>query len=121
MKLILDIPKGGYQIQSYTPGHLTINNKIYTHSVVVAKNTLLDWEPQSLAELNSLHFQAIADQKPEVVILGTGEHLEFPPASIFELLINKNIGFEIMNTAAACRTFNVLIAEERKAIAALLL
>lgn len=121
MKLILDTPKGNYQIQSYAPGKITINNQVYTHSVVVSNNTLAPWGPQSFTELKSLDFQSIAEQTPEVVLVGTGEHLELLATRVLELLINKNIGFEIMSTAAACRTFNVLIAEERKVVAALLL
>lgn len=121
MELTEDHNQGKYQIRSYTPGSVTINEEIYTQSVLLSMNELVLWKPQTFAELASEDFQTIAEQMPEVVILGTGEHQQFPHLSILAPLINKNIGVEVMDTAAACRTFNVLAAEGRNVLAALLL
>jgi uncharacterized protein len=120
-ELALDSNKGNYQIRSYEPGKLIINDQTYNQSVVISMTELILWQPQSFPDLKSEDFQWIADQQPEIFILGTGEKQIFPSGHLFDLLADKNIGVEVMNTAAACRTFNVLASEGRKVIAALLI
>lgn len=125
MELTQDYSQGQYQIRSYSPGSVTINDKtndkIYTKSILVSMSAVMLWKPQTFAQLKAKDFQIIADQTPEVVILGTGERQQFPDPSILAPLINKNIGVEVMDTSAACRTFNVVAAEGRNVVAALLL
>jgi uncharacterized protein len=59
--------------------------------------------------------------EPKIILVGTGTRLHFPPAEILSPLIERNIGFEIMDTPAACRTFTVLMSEDRQVVAALIL
>jgi len=92
-----------------------------THSFIIAPKQLKEnWPPQKIAELTERHLQAVIDLQPELVLLGTGKSLEFPSPSITQSLFTKGIGVEIMDTAAACRTYNVLMHEGRKVVAALI-
>lgn len=121
MDLSLDSNKGNYQIRSYEPGKVTINDKVYTQSVVVSLSNLILWRPQSMKELTSADFEIVLAQDSEIVILGTGTKQIFPSPQQLQLLSEKNMGVDVMTTAAACRTYNVLASEGRKVVAALLL
>ncbi len=122
MLLSHDTGTGDFLIRSYEPGKLVINKETYLQSVIISPNQLItDWPPQHIAELKSTHLIGILEQQPEVVLLGVGERLQFPPTALLAPLINHQIGVEVMDTRAACHTFNVLIAEGRRVIAALLI
>ncbi len=75
--------------------------------------------PQSFDALTVTHFQTLSDLSPELILLGTGEIHLFPAPSLLQPLFKKRIGIETMTTDAACRTFNLLLAEERAVLAAL--
>jgi uncharacterized protein len=109
-------------VRSYAPGELRVGEASYTRScVLAAQNIVPDWPPQSIEELQAEHLDAVLALQPEVVILGTGVRQQFPPAALMSRVLTRGVGLEVMDTAAACRTFNILIAEDRKAVAALLL
>ena len=111
-----------YQIRAYEPGHLQINDQIFTHSIIVSAQTLIDhWPPQQFSELASVHFKVIIELKPAILLIGTGAKQQFPLIEVYGELINHGIGVEIMDTAAACRTFNALTSEDRNVVAALLI
>lgn len=121
MKLNQEIGSG-YRIRSYEPGRVRINDDVFEHSVIVAPDRLVpDWAPQSLAELEEQHLQAILELDPEVVILGTGAVQQFPARAILQHILRAGIGVEVMESGAACRTYNVLMAEDRRVAAALFL
>src|ERR1700738_2420367 len=106
MLLAQDKNLTGNVIRSYTPGKIVINEASYTQSVVLSPTLLIEhWPPQHISQLKSEDFQVLAEQSPEVVWLGTGEKQHFPETEILAILIQKGIGFEIMDTAAACRTY----------------
>lgn len=121
MELIPDHSKGAYQIHSYDPGKLVINSVAYTQSIVVSLDNIVPWSPASFSALKREDFQVLLDQKPQIILLGTGIKQIFPPPELLNLLAEKNIGIEVMSTAAACRTFNVLAAEGRQVVAGLLI
>ena len=79
------------------------------------------WEPAVPGDLRSDHFGRILAFKPEIVIFGSGARLQFVAPALLRALIDSRIGVETMDTAAACRTYNVLAAEKRKVLAALLI
>jgi uncharacterized protein len=109
-------------VRSYAPGQLRVGEASYTRSCVLAAQSILaDWPPQSIEELQAEHLDAVLALQPELVILGTGARQQFPPAALMSRVLARGVGLEVMDTAAACRTFNILIAEDRKAVAALLL
>ncbi len=82
--------------------------------------SVLVWPVAAFTQLTEAHFAALAELTPEVVIFGSGARIRFASAALLRPLIERHIGIETMDTAAACRTYNVLIAEGRKAVAALL-
>lgn len=98
--------------------HLGILRK----SVSIRTNGMLKtWHPQNTSEFSPEHFLSFAEEKPEIVLFGTGQKLSFPPQDCLSVLQQHNLGYEIMDTAAACRTFNVLVAEGRDVILAMLM
>jgi len=121
MQLIEDTGFGKYLIRAYDSEFIQVNETKYEHSIIVSENHLIPWEPQSLAELKITHLQPILDLKPTIVLLGSGSKLIFPTDNLLTIFREKHIGIEVMDTGAACRTFDVLIAEGRNVVAALLL
>lgn len=109
-------------IRAYSDGRITIGEQTYARSLILTENTLVsDWRPQTISELLHTDFQPILDLKPEIVLLGTGSGLNFPSPALTARLLQNGIGVEVMDTAAACRTYNILLAEQRHVAAALLL
>jgi uncharacterized protein len=82
---------------------------------------IADWEPRNFAELQAAHLEKILELKPELVLLGTGPTQRFPPVGIRAALATRGVGLEIMDLGAACRTFNILVQEERRVAAGLFL
>lgn len=122
MKLFQSDPGESYAIRSYQAGQVIINDQAYTESLVLAPTQLItDWPPQSADELTEADFDLLAELKPDLVLLGTGEKQVFPPLSLYAPLLQQNIAVEVMNTGAACRTFNILASEGRQVIAALMM
>lgn len=120
--LDLDSNQARYQIRAYKPGSLQINEQIYTVSLIISPEQLItNWAPQSILELTSPDLAPILALKPDILLIGTGEKLIFPAISVYGDLINHGIGVEIMDTSAACRTYNALTAENRNVIAALII
>jgi uncharacterized protein len=122
MKIELDIQTAGNRIQSYAAGSITVNETIYTASLLLAPDRLIaDWPPQTFADLAPQHLATVAALQPEIVLLGTGRILRFPDDQILAPLIDNDIGYEIMDTGAACRSYNILMSEGRRVVAALLM
>lgn len=122
MQLMPDSNQGKYFIRSYRPGAITINENIYEHSVIVTPaSPIISWRPQTFAELIAEDFITAIEQSPEIILIGSGSKQQFPQIFLLRLLIEHSIGYEIMNTAAACRTYNALSNEGRKVVAALLI
>jgi len=122
MRFDLDMGEGANQIRAYAAGQVKINDKVYHQSIIVTPREIIEnWQPKNISELKSTDFDKIIALKPEIVLLGTGEQLCFPDSVILHPLKEHAIGFEVMNTAAACRTYTVLVAEGRNVLAALLL
>jgi len=94
----------------------TINNSF----IVSPRHLLRDWPPANINDLQAEHFDIIIELQPELVLLGTGTRLTFPPPQILAVLHRQRIGVEIMDTAAACRTYNILMAEGRFVVAGLI-
>lgn len=124
MQFNLDNSKGNYIIRSYQPGEIQINDEKIQRSVIVTPTTLINpWQPQTFNELTEKHLQTIftLDPQPTILLLGTGSQLTFPNIELLASFYQRGIGVEIMDTAAACRTFMVLLSEERNVAAALLI
>jgi len=89
--------------------------------VVVAEAVHEDWRVASFDELSEAHFDYLLTLKPDVLLLGTGARQRFPHPRLYRSLTDAGIGVECMDTAAACRTYNILVTEDRKVAAAILL
>lgn len=121
MSLALDENDAQYQIRGYKPGYIQVNDDIMTHSIIIGPTQLIHpWTPQSIEALSAADLEIILELRPTILLLGTGENLVFPPLETYGELLNQGIGVEVMNTHAACRTFNALCAEGRNVIAALI-
>jgi uncharacterized protein len=109
-------------IRGYSETEVRIGEHSVHGSCIVTADTLITrWEPQSFAELEAAHLEAILALGPELVVLGTGPVQRFPSAEIRVLLARRGVGLEAMQLGAACRTFNVLVQEERRVAAGLFL
>jgi len=103
-------------------GFVSVGGIRHTQSIVVTPNEVLtDWPAPHFEGLEETHFEYLLALRPDVVLLGTGATQRFPHPRLYRALIAANIGLECMNTAAACRTYNILAAEDRKVVAAILL
>ena len=122
MKIHLESGIGQNLIRAYAPSRITINEEVYTTSLIVTpRQVVTAWPPVSFADLLSGHFEMIVPLGPEVVILGTGARLQFPAPSLTRSLVEAGIGIEVMDTGAACRTYNFLMSDGRRVAAALLM
>lgn len=103
-------------------GYVAINGQRYQRPVVVtAGEVRTDWAASNFDSLDETHFEYFLALKPEVLLLGTGTKQQFAHPGLYHELIRAGISVEFMNTPAACRTFNILVAEDRKVVAAVLL
>ena len=122
MKIHLETGAGANLIRAYQTGQITVNDDTYTTSVVLMPDHILHpWGAGRVTELSLEDFVQIAALQPEVVLLGTGRRLRFPSAALTRPLIEAHIGMEVMDTAAACRTYNILMGEGRRVAAALMM
>lgn len=121
MKLHLTTAENNYLITGYAKSYIEVNKQRYTQNLVIMSDKLiLDWSATDFANLTEAHFAQILAIKPEVVLLGTGEKHQFLHPKIIQKLTQNNIPLECMTTAAACRTYNILMSEGRNVAAALL-
>jgi uncharacterized protein len=122
MKLQPDTLAGTNTITRHAAGELWVGSTRFDSSVLVPwVGTVLSWAPSTVEQLEPRHFEAVLDLKPELVIFGSGPRIRFVSPALLRALIERRIGVETMDTAAACRTYNVLVAEGRSAVAALLM
>jgi len=110
-----------FSIQAINDDGIVIDDRRITHSVLVCAETVQEWPPGSIPDLTSDHLAQCAALQPEVVIIGTGKTQIFPPGHFAVSLQKQGIGVEIMANDAACRTFNVLLSEDRRVVLALML
>jgi uncharacterized protein len=121
MKLTLDANTRVTLIRSYTNGELRVGEQVFHRSCILTPDRVIaDWRPTKVEDLQEEDLQVLFEQKPEVVLLGTGNRLEFPPVKIRGAFARAGVALETMDLGAACRTFNVLVQEERRVCAALL-
>lgn len=122
MKLNQDSRSEQYSIRAYTDSSVTVNDQIYTRPLVISADRLLsDWSAPSFAGLEARHLEELRQFDMEILLLGTGNRQRFPDPRLLMPLREHGIGIEIMTTPAACRTYNILLAEGRAVAAALLI
>ena len=121
MKLHLSNISGSNAFTGYGEGYVMVNRQRYERNLVVLPDRIVtDWRPAGFDQLGAEDFARLAELAPEIVLLGTGSRLRFPRPELTRALYEARIGLEVMDIQAACRTYNILAAEERKVVAALL-
>ena len=122
MKLHLERPGNLNAITGYGEGYVMVNAVRHSRSLVVTPEQLVsDWPVTALAALEPAHLAVLLDLAPEIVLLGTGTRLAFPHPALLAPLAQARIGVEVMDSRAACRTYNILMAEGRRVAAAIIL
>jgi uncharacterized protein len=122
MRFTQDSGYAAHVVRAYGGGELRINDEIYRGSVIVSAAAVV-----SVPEIRDMKDLALADPSrilaldPELILLGTGQRQVFPAASFGAQFLSAGIGLEVMDTGAACRTFNVLVAEQRRVVALLMM
>ena len=121
MKLHLTRSTGEHLFTGYGADYVSINAQRYEYAIVVAPGRAVQpWEATQFEALTPAHFEALLELQPEIVILGTGATLRWPHPALTRALAAAAVGFEAMDTKAACRTYNILMAEGRQVVAAIL-
>lgn len=122
MKLHSDPQSSQNTITGYGIGFLEVNQTPYSHALIVQpEGEVLLWPVKENQDLSEDHFLMISALLPELVIVGTGKKQVFLNPKILQPLIKAKIGFEMMDSQAACRTYNILMGEGRKVLGAILL
>jgi uncharacterized protein len=122
MKFTLEGGSNVNVIRSYSSEELRIGERSVRSSCIVTADALItDWPPTTLDELEVNHLEPILELRPELVLLGTGAQQRFAPAEIRSAFATRGIGIEAMALGPACRTFNILVQEERRVAAVLFL
>ena len=121
MKLQSDPHSGANTITGYGDGYIEINKIPYSHAVLLSSDgEILEWPLKSFEELSPADFSQMASLKPELIIIGTGKRQRFPKHELLKTLIEAKLGFEVMDSQAACRTYNILVGEGRQVLLALI-
>ena len=121
MKFQAENSESGYTVSAHGPGFVEVNQVRYRQGICLGADTPPQpWGVDGFGALTAGDFARLAGLHPEIVIIGTGSAQRFAHPSLLRALVDGGIGFEIMSTAAACRTYNILVGEGRQAVAALL-
>ncbi|HEU0187187.1 MAG TPA: Mth938-like domain-containing protein [Gallionellaceae bacterium] len=121
MKLSLSLNPGQKFFTAHGPDYVTVSGERYQQPVVVIPEQVFsDWPATCFASLEARHFEYFLALKPEVVLLGTGSEHRFAHPTLYSALSQAGIGVECMSTPAVCRTYNILMSEDRKVVAAIL-
>lgn len=120
MKLHLTVGQGRNLITAYEQGSVRINQDLFTGHLIVTPDSIAPWQVESFETLQAEHFAQLLAYEPEVVLFGSGDRLRFPHPRLTAALAEARVGLDVMDTHAACRSFNILMAEDRRVVLALL-
>lgn len=122
MDLTHERPEGFLWFRTCTAASVTVVDRVLEHSLLLLPERLIeDWPVDAPEAFDVAAAEALAAHEPEVVLLGTGARQVFPPREAQAALLRRRIGIEVMDNAAACRTYNLLAGEGRRVLAALIL
>ena len=122
VRLTLDQPSNVNLITAVSPGEIRVGERVIRTSVIIGTRDIIpDWPVASMQRIDETDIAPVLELEPEILLLGSGRQLVFPRQEIYGQVLGRNIGMEVMDTAAACRTFNILAAEGRRVAAALIL
>jgi uncharacterized protein len=112
---------GGYLVSAYGPEGIGVGARLYTGGLILTPGKIVaGWGPDRADAFDPGHFQSLIDLDPELIVLGTGRTQVFPDPAVYAAVLARGIGLEVMDTGAACRTYNILMSEGRRVAAGLL-
>lgn len=121
MEFNLEVPQNQFFIRSVSEEGIRVDQQLFRRPFIISGQRIVpEWMVNSVDDINELSLQAVFEFEPEVILIGTGARQIFLPPATQIHFFRRNFGFEVMATDAACRTFNVLAAEGRHVVAALL-
>jgi uncharacterized protein len=121
MKLTDERSAGAFLVRAYQPGELRVGEEVLRHSCVLRADRLVrDWRPRSIDEVTLEDLEVVFALEPEIVVLGCGERQRFLKPDLMATMLSRGVGCEVMTTDAASRTYNVLVSEDRRVVAALI-
>ena len=133
MRISQELEPTSYSIRSFNSNHITVlkpvtaglepgsrGQTLSNSFVIMPKHLITDWPVKSVSELTDQHLAELEQYKPELVLLGTGSHQIFPDIVLLSRFSARGIGLEVMDTPAACRTYNILMHEGRHVAAAIM-
>jgi uncharacterized protein len=121
MRFTQDLSSVNNLIRAYAAGEIRINDAVFRSPVIVSASAIVPGPAiGSAVELAAMHATPILELGPELVLLGSGARQIFPAPAFGAEFLRAGVGFEVMDTGAACRTFNVLVGEQRRVVALLL-
>lgn len=121
MEFNLEVPENQFFIRSVSENGIRVHKNLFNKPFIISGQRIVpEWDVTSVSDINEENLQIIFDMEPEVLLIGTGNTQVFLPPATQVHFFCRNVGFEVMTTDAACRTFNVLVAEGRQVVAALL-
>lgn len=121
MPLAENSPSNLNTIDAYDDDSISVSEKKYKQSFFLSPSFINDWAVNSIDELTIEHCKLILDLNPQVVLLGTGQTQTFPKPEIYAFFGQHQIGLEVMANHAACRTYNILVAEDRDVVVGFIL
>jgi uncharacterized protein len=120
MKLHASAPSGVQIVSAYGEDYVAVNGVRYQESIILLPERVVSWGDRAFDALSADDFVFLGTLQAEIVLLGTGPRQRFPHPHLTAALRDARIGLEVMDVQAACRTYNILVAEARKVAAALL-
>ena len=121
MEFNLEVPENQFFIRSVSAEGIQVHHDFYNCPFILSGQRLIpEWDVKTIEDINEETLQVIFDLEPEVILIGTGGNQLFLPPATQVHFFRQQLGFEVMTTDAACRTFNVLATEGRHVVAALL-
>ena len=113
---------GRQMIEGYRPGHFQVSGAQYAGSIIVVPERTRTWDKISATDLSFEDLAPVLEAEPsiDVLLIGCGVRMAMLPKALRQLLRDAGIGVDIMDTGAACRTYNVLVSEDRRVAAALI-
>ena len=120
MKLHASAPSALNTFTAYGDGYVMVNSQRHEANLIVLPEQILPWDVAGFGALKESDFEVFFELKLEILLLGTGPKQRFAHPRLTQALAAKRVGVEAMDLRAACRTYNILMAEERRVAAALL-
>lgn len=121
MKFAESDDSGGYLIEGYGPDGIRIGGRSYRAGLILTPDRIIEgWGPDEASRLAAEHIAALLELDPQVIVIGTGRTQVFPDPAVYSAIARGGVGLELMDTGAACRTYNILMAEGRRVAAGLM-